>query len=90
MPHISTGILTKIWIALLVLTMIEVVLALPQFSPVLFLIILLALSVGKSAMIMAWFMHLKLAARSLAWMLFPLLIVFIVALLGFLPDAVRS
>lgn len=87
--HMTTATLTKIWIVLLVLTLVEVLLAFPHFNPVLFLLILLGLSVGKSAMIIAWFMHLKLAARSLSLILFPLLIVFIVCLLGFLPDAVR-
>jgi caa(3)-type oxidase subunit IV len=83
----STATLARIWAALVALTLLEVVLAFPQFSPILFLVILLALSVGKSAMIIAWFMHMKLAGRSLALLLFPLLIVFVICLLGILPDA---
>jgi caa(3)-type oxidase subunit IV len=83
----STATLARIWAALVALTLLEVVLAFPQFSPILFLVILLALSVGKSAMIIAWFMHMKIAGRSLALLLFSLLIVFVICLLGFLPDA---
>jgi len=89
LQHITSATLFRIWLLLLGLTLLEVVLAFPRFSPVLFLIILLSLSIGKSVMIMAWFMHLKLAARSLTLLLFPLLAIFIVCLLGFLPDAVR-
>lgn len=86
---ISTAALTRIWIALLGLTLVEVALALPQFSPVVFLVILLALSLGKSVMIMRWFMHLKLERRSLTLILFPFLVVCILLLCIFLPDAQR-
>lgn len=84
----NTGI-TKIWVALLALTVLEVALAFPHLSPVVFLVVLLVLSVGKSAMIVGWFMHLKFEPRTLTYMLIPFLIVCIGLLMAFLPDAQR-
>lgn len=81
--------ITKIWLALLGLTLLEVALAFPQMSHVVFLIVLLALSAGKSAMIVGWFMHLKFEVRTLTYVLIPFLIVCIALLLAFLPDAQR-
>lgn len=89
MQGLNTAILTKIWIGLLLLTLLEVALALPHMSPVLFLVVLLALSVGKSAMIMGWFMHLKFSPRALTYVLVPFLLVCIGLLMVFLPDAQR-
>lgn len=84
----NTGI-TKIWVALLGLTVLEVALAFPHLSPVVFLVVLLVLSVGKSAMIVGWFMHLKFEPRTLTYVLIPFLIVCIGLLMAFLPDAQR-
>ena len=81
--------ITKIWVALLALTLLEVALAFPQLSPVVFLVVLLVLSVGKSAMIVGWFMHLKFERRTLTYLLIPFLVVCIGLLLAFLPDAQR-
>ena len=44
---LTNTILTKIWVALLGLTLLEVALAFPHLSPVVFLVVLLVLSVGK-------------------------------------------
>ncbi len=85
--EITTGKLAGVWVALLALTAIEVVLAFRLLSPVLFLVILLALSIGKAVMIAAWFMHLALAPRRLSLVLFPPLAVFIIALAAILTDA---
>lgn len=85
--HSSTYI--KIWIALLALTLVEVGLAVPQLPVLLLILLLLALSVAKSAMIVAWFMHLRNAGKALALILFPILTVLILLLGGFLPDAMR-
>src|SRR5258708_5142851 len=74
------SVLLRIWVTLLALTVIEVALARPGFSPLLLLFILLSLSIGKSGMLIAYFMHLKLAPRTLALALFPLLVVFVLLL----------
>lgn len=89
MQSLTNATITKIWIGLLVLTLLEVALAFPRMSPVVFLVVLLALSVGKSAMIIGWFMHLKFEARTLTYVLIPFLVVCIGLLLVFLPDAER-
>ncbi|MCC6389623.1 MAG: cytochrome C oxidase subunit IV family protein [Bryobacterales bacterium] len=81
--------LAMVWAALLGFTLVEVGLAFPHFSAVLFLIVLLVLSIGKSALIIGFFMHLKFERRALTLALFPLLIVFVLVLLALLPDAER-
>lgn len=79
----------RIWAALTALTAIEVALAYQKLGVALFLIVLLGLSIGKATMIIAWFMHLRHAPRSLALALFVPLITFILCLFGLLPDSFR-
>ncbi len=81
---------TKVWLALLALTAVEVLLALQPFAAALVLVVLLGLSVGKSALILAWFMHLRHERLSLTLALLPVLVTFILLLAGFLPDAARA
>ncbi|MBI4908342.1 MAG: cytochrome C oxidase subunit IV family protein [Acidobacteria bacterium] len=81
--------LVWIWALLVGLTVVEVLLAVPRLAAGLFVIVLLGLSVGKTALIVNHFMHLKFSPRVLGWLLFPLLVAFIVSLLAVLPDAVR-
>ena len=88
-----TGVTTmtfgKVWIALLVLTGIEVFLAYEQLPTLIMLTILLGLSIIKAALIIAYFMHLKFERLSLFLTLFPMLIFCIVLMLIFLGDATR-
>jgi len=79
----------KVWIALLVMTGIEVLLAYEQVPTLIMLTCLLGLSVIKAALIIAYFMHLKFEKLSLFLTLFPMLIFCIVLMLIFLGDAVR-
>jgi cytochrome c oxidase subunit IV len=46
--------------------------------------------VGKSALILAWFMHLRHERLSLTLALLPVLVTFVLLLTGFLPDAARA
>jgi cytochrome c oxidase subunit 4 len=85
----STGLFLKIWIALLVMTGVEVVLAYEQVPAMIMLTILIGLSVIKAALIIAYFMHLKFEKLSLFLTLFPMLIFCIVLMLIFLGDAYR-
>jgi len=79
-----------VWGALLVLTVIEIVLAYKQvFPPVQMLIILLALSVVKSALIIGWFMHLKGETTIMKWVLMGSLVVCLALMFIFFPDAER-
>ena len=79
----------KVWIALLVMTGIEVLLAYEQVPTMIMLTALLGLSIIKAALIIAYFMHLKFERLSLFLTLFPMLIFCIVLMLIFLGDAVR-
>ena len=81
--------LGKVWLVLAAMTAVEVALAFQSLAPVLFLIVLLVLSVGKAVLIAAYYMHLRLAPLKLSLMLFPILIVMIGLLLAFLPDSLR-
>jgi cytochrome c oxidase subunit 4 len=86
-PGIPT--FAKVWIALLVLTGVEVFLAYMQTPMMIMLTVLLGLSVVKAALIIAYFMHLKFERLSLFLTLFPMLIFCIVLMLIFLGDAYR-
>ncbi len=89
--HVGASISTfsKVWVALLVMTGIEVLLAYEQVPTLIMLTVLLGLSVIKAALIIAYFMHLKFEKLSLFLTLFPMLIFCIVLMLIFLGDAVR-
>jgi cytochrome c oxidase subunit 4 len=89
--HEGAGTVTfiKVWISLLVLTGAEIFLAYEQVGVVLMLTILVALSIIKAALIIAYFMHLKFERLSLFLTLFPMLIFCIVLMLIFLGDASR-
>jgi cytochrome c oxidase subunit IV len=90
--HIEgAGTLTfvKVWIALLVITGAEVFLAYEQVGTILMLTILVALSIVKAALIIAYFMHLKFERLSLFLTLFPMLVICILLMLIFLGDASR-
>ena len=86
----TTGSFVKVWIALLVMTGIEVFLAYEQVPTLIMLTALVGLSVVKAALIIAYFMHLKFEKFSLFLTLFPMLILCIILmLLIFMPDSVR-
>ena len=89
--HPTVGIPTfiKVWIALLVLTGIEVLLAYEQVPTMIMLTALVGLSVIKGALIIAYFMHLKFERFSLFLTLFPMLVFCILLMLIFLGDATR-
>lgn len=88
-PGVSVGMFSKIWIALVVLTAIEVYFCYIQFGTVIMLTLLVGLSVIKAALIIAYFMHLKFERFSLFLTLFPMLIFCILLMLIFLGDATR-
>ena len=86
-PSVAT--FSKVWIALLVLTALEVWFCYIQFGTVMMLTLLVGLSVIKAALIIAYFMHLKFERFSLFLTLFPMLIFCILLMLIFLGDATR-
>ena len=79
-----------VWTVLLGLTAIEVWLAYVQvFSMGGMLAILMALSLVKAALIIAYFMHLRFERNTLVWSLVPAVVV-IGLLAVFFPDGVRA
>jgi cytochrome c oxidase subunit IV len=85
----TTMTFAKVWIALLVMTGIEVLLAYEQVPTLIMLTALLGLSIIKAALIIAYFMHMKFERLSLFLTLFPMLIFCIILMLIFLGDAAR-
>ena len=80
-----------VWVALLVMTGVEVLLAYEQVPTLIMLTSLLGLSIVKAALIIAYFMHLKFEKLSLFLTLFPMLVLCIILMLMiFMPDSVRS
>lgn len=81
----------KIWMGLLLLTLIEVVLAYVQVAGVLVMLaILLLLSVVKAGMIMGWFMHLKFDHPAFSWVVVAPAVACILIMCGyFFPDSFR-
>src|ERR1700752_3018226 len=91
-PHIgaTTSTFAKVWIALLIMTGIEVFLAYEQVPTLIMLTALLGLSIVKAALIIAYFMHLKFEKLSLFLTLFPMLVLCIILMLVFMPDSMRA
>ena len=79
-----------VWAALLGMTVIEVLLAYEQLPTVPMLTILMALSLIKAGLIIAYFMHLKFERISLFWALVPMWIMVMVLLFVFFPDSFRA
>ena len=79
-----------VWIALLVMTGVEIFLAYEQVPTLIMLTSLLGLSIVKAALIIAYFMHLKFEKMSLFLTLFPMLVLCIVLMLIFMPDSMRA
>ena len=85
----GTATFVKVWNTLLALTGCEIFLAYEQVGVILMLSILVALSIIKAALIIAYFMHLKYERLSLFLTLFPMLVFCILLMLIFLGDASR-
>ncbi len=84
------GLFIKVWIGLLVLTLIEIFLAYIQLGKVAMITILMALSLVKAGMIMAYFMHLKFDKPGLSWILVVPLVTCLLIMVGyFFPDSYR-
>src|SRR5438132_5148897 len=79
-----------VWVALLVMTGVEVLLAYEQVPTLVMLTALLGLSIVKAALIIAYFMHLKFEKLSLFPTLFPMLVLCIILMLVFMPDSMRA
>jgi cytochrome c oxidase subunit IV len=86
----TTSTFAKVWVALLVLTGVEILIAYLQFPTLIMLTALVGLSVIKAVLIIAYFMHLKFERLSLFLTLFPMTVMCCVLLLFvLLPDSMR-
>ncbi len=84
------GLFIKVWIGLLVFTLIEIWLAYIHFSVLVMLTLLMGLSLVKAGMIMAYFMHLRFDKPGLSWLLVVPLVACILIMVGyFFPDSFR-
>jgi caa(3)-type oxidase subunit IV len=79
-----------VWVALLLLTGLEVGLAYNQvFTPIHMLEVLMGLSVIKSALIIGYFMHLKFEIARMKYVLMVALVVCLCLMFIFFADAFR-
>lgn len=86
----STQLFIKVWIWLLLFTAVEVILAYFRLNPAIMLTILVGISLIKSALIVAYFMHLKFERLGLFFLLVPATVFCIcMMLLVFFPDSIR-
>jgi cytochrome c oxidase subunit 4 len=79
-----------VWLALLILTAVEVGLAYRQvFQPLRMLEVLMILSIVKSALIIGYFMHLKYEIRAMKWTLMVSVCACLCLMCIFFADAMR-
>ncbi len=73
-----------LWLA--ILTVIEVVVAIPTYSIVLKAILLIGLACGKAFLVAAYFMHLKLEKRTLAVIVITPFLICVFLVIMLMPD----
>ena len=89
--HSALGnrLVLTVWTWLVLITFVEVFLAYIKLGVTTMLTLLLAFSLVKAALIIAYFMHLRFEKRSLVWTLIPAMVVTICLLAVFFPDSLR-
>ena len=86
----TTKLFTMVWLYLLVLTGIEIFLAYERLAVVLMLVLLIGLSLVKSALIVAYFMHQRFERLGVFLLLIPAMVFCIcMMLIWFFPDSLR-
>ncbi len=85
----SNRLYLTVWTGLLVLTIVEVILAYLALSVGLMLTLLMGFSLLKTALIVAYFMHLRFEKLSLVLTLIPALVICILLLFIVFPDSLR-
>lgn len=88
--HDSVRLYLWVWFYLLALTALEIGLALVHVFPAMvMLVILMALSIVKAGLIVAYFMHLRFERMSLVLSLVPGVLIVMSLLFAFFPDSFR-
>lgn len=89
-PTGTTALFLWVWVALLVLTGVETLLAYLRLPTETMLTILVGLSLIKAALIVAYFMHLRFERIGLFLMLIPAFVFLLcMIMLFFFPDSLR-
>ena len=78
-----------VWIALLIMTAIEVYLTYQNLEPIRMLTILMGLSLIKAGLIIGYFMHMKFEVSRMKWLTMASLVVGLALMMIFFPDALR-
>lgn len=78
-----------VWLGLAVIAGVEVLITALRPSAALLLTALLALAVIEATIALLYFMHLRYEPRRLFWTLIPALVVVLVLMDHFFPDALR-
>jgi cytochrome c oxidase subunit 4 len=78
-----------VWIALLIMTAIEVYFTYQNLEPKRMLTILMGLSLIKAGLIIGYFMHMKFEVSRMKWLTMASLVVCLALMMIFFPDALR-
>jgi cytochrome c oxidase subunit 4 len=87
--HHGKAQFSYVWIALLIMTAIEVYLTYQNMQPVRMLTILMGLSLIKAGLIIGYFMHMKFEVSRMKWLTMASLVVCLALMMIFFPDAFR-
>lgn len=90
MEHVTNRTYSAVWLALIVLTGIEVFLGYIHVPLAMLLVSVMGLSVIKAVLIMAYFMHLKFERLSLILTIVPAMTICILLFLTFFADGFRA
>jgi cytochrome c oxidase subunit IV len=87
--HHGKGQFLWVWVALLIMTAIEVYLTYQNLVPIRMLTILMGLSLIKAGLIIGYFMHMKFEVSRMKWLTMASLVVCLALMMIFFPDAFR-
>jgi cytochrome c oxidase subunit IV len=87
--HHGKSLFIWVWVALLMMTAIEVFLTYQNMQPVRMLTILMGLSLIKAGLIIGYFMHMKYEISQMKWLTMCALVVCLALMMIFFPDALR-
>ena len=88
--HHSESIYMKIFYYLLVLTILEIVVALPTYAPLMKGILLIGMALGKAALVAMYFMHLRFERVTLGVIAFTPLVICVFLVFMLTPDLSAS
>jgi len=87
--HHKKSLFFYVWIALLIMTAIEVYLTYQNMRPIRMLTILMGLSLIKAGLIIGYFMHMNFEVSRMKWLTMASLVICLALMMIFFPDALR-